>query len=57
MDQERAEQLVAQYTDTLLRIGYTWLGDLDARNTLMGHDLRLVAHIVKKCYPKRRLGE
>lgn len=29
MEQERAERLVAQYTDTLLRIGYTWLGDLD----------------------------
>jgi len=29
MEQERAEGLVARYTDTLLRIGYTWLGDLD----------------------------
>ncbi len=29
MEHERAERLVAQYTDTLLRIGYTWLGDLD----------------------------
>ncbi len=29
MEHERAEHLVAQYTDTLLRIGYTWLGDLD----------------------------
>lgn len=29
MERERAEELVARYTDTLLRIGYTWLGDLD----------------------------
>lgn len=29
MDSERAEHLVETYTDTLLRIGYTWLGDLD----------------------------
>lgn len=29
MEQERAEYLVEQYTDLLLRIGYTWLGDLD----------------------------
>ncbi len=29
MEQERAEELVARYTDMLLRIGYTWLGDLD----------------------------
>ncbi len=29
MEHERAERLVAQYTDTLLRIGYTWLGNLD----------------------------
>lgn len=32
-------------------------GDLEARNILVEHNLRLVAHIVKKCYPKRRLGE
>lgn len=32
-------------------------GDLDARNTLIEHNLRLVAHIVKKCYPERRLGK
>ena len=32
-------------------------GDLAARNTLVEHNLRLVAHIVKKCCPKRRLGE
>lgn len=29
MDNERAEYLVRQYSDTILRIGYTWLGDLD----------------------------
>lgn len=29
MEQERAEYLVERYTDLLLRIGYTWLGDLD----------------------------
>ncbi len=29
MEQERAERLVARYTNTLLRIGYTWLGNLD----------------------------
>lgn len=29
MEHERAEHLVAQYTDTLLRIGYTWLNNLD----------------------------
>lgn len=31
-------------------------GDLEARNILVEHNLRLVAHIVKKCYPKRRLA-
>ncbi len=29
MDGERAEYLVSRYADLLLRIGYTWLGDLD----------------------------
>ena len=30
-------------------------GDGDARNTLIEHNLRLVAHIVKKGYPSRKL--
>lgn len=30
-------------------------GDMDARNTLIEHNLRLVAHIVKKGYPSRKL--
>ena len=29
MDDERAEYLVRTYADAVLRIGYTWLGDLD----------------------------
>lgn len=29
MDNERAEYLVQRYSDTILRIGYTWLGNLD----------------------------
>lgn len=29
MDEERAEYLVERYSDVILRIGYTWLGDLD----------------------------
>lgn len=29
MDEERAEYLVERYADLLVRIGYTWLGDLD----------------------------
>lgn len=29
MDELWAEYLVRQYSDTILRIGYTWLGDLD----------------------------
>ena len=29
MDEKQAEYLVAQYADLLLRIGYTWLGDMD----------------------------
>lgn len=29
MDEERAEYLVERYADLLLRIGRTWLGDLD----------------------------
>lgn len=29
MDEERAEYLVRQYSDAIVRIGYTWLGDLD----------------------------
>ncbi len=29
MDEKRAEELVKNYADTILRIGYTWLGDLD----------------------------
>ena len=30
-------------------------GDLDARNVLIERNLRLVAHIMNKCYPKRRV--
>lgn len=29
MDEERAEYLVSRYADLLVRIGYTWLGDMD----------------------------
>jgi len=29
MDEERAEYLVGQYADLLVRIGRTWLGDMD----------------------------
>ena len=29
MDEKRAEHLVKHHADTILRIGYTWLGDLD----------------------------
>lgn len=29
-------------------------GDLEARNTLVEHNMRLVAHIIKKGYPSRR---
>lgn len=29
MDERRAEELVNNHADTILRIGYTWLGDLD----------------------------
>ena len=29
MEEERAEYLVERYGDLLVRIGYTWLGDLD----------------------------
>ena len=29
-------------------------GDLEARNELIEHNLRLVAHIIKKGYPSRR---
>lgn len=29
MDEEQAEYLVSRYADLLIRIGYTWLGDLD----------------------------
>ena len=29
MDEQRAEYLVNQYSDTILRLGYSWLGDLD----------------------------
>lgn len=29
LNEERAEYLVETYSDMLLRIGYTWLGDLD----------------------------
>ncbi len=32
-------------------------GDLEARNILIERNLRLVAHIMKKCYPKRRIGK
>lgn len=31
-------------------------GDQEARDALIVHNLRLVAHIVKKCYPKRKLA-
>ena len=30
-------------------------GDLEARNLLIEHNLRLVAHIIKKGYPSRKL--
>lgn len=30
-------------------------GDIEARNTLIEHNLRLVAHIIKKGYPSRKL--
>lgn len=30
-------------------------GDLEARNVLIEHNLRLVAHIMKKGYSKRRI--
>jgi len=29
LDEERAEYLVSHYTDMLLRVGYTWLNNLD----------------------------
>ena len=29
MEEERANTLVERHADTILRIGYTWLGDLD----------------------------
>ena len=29
-------------------------GDLEARNILIEHNMRLVAHIIKKGYPSRR---
>ena len=29
MDGTRAEELVERYADAILRIGYTWLGDMD----------------------------
>lgn len=29
MDEQRAEELVSRYADCIIRIGYTWLGDLD----------------------------
>lgn len=29
MDEKRAQYLVERYADAILRIGYTWLGDLD----------------------------
>ena len=33
-----------------------WMeGDLEARNKLIEHNLRLVAHIMKKGYPSRKL--
>ena len=31
-------------------------GDLEARNILVEHNLRLVAHIVKNVYCKRQIG-
>lgn len=30
-------------------------GDLEARNKLVEHNMRLVAHIIKKGYPSRKL--
>ena len=33
MDEERAEYLVERYADLLVRIGYTWLGDLEDRKS------------------------
>lgn len=32
-------------------------GDMDARNTLIEHNLRLVAHIVKKYYHAERMHQ
>ena len=29
MENQRAERLVEQYSDTILRLGYSWLGDMD----------------------------
>lgn len=29
MEEERAEYLVEQYSDMILRLGYSWLGDMD----------------------------
>ena len=31
------------------------MGDLEARNKLVEHNMRLVAHIIKKGYPSRKL--
>ena len=30
-------------------------GDVEARNLLVEHNLRLVAHIIKKAYPARKV--
>lgn len=34
---------------------WTEQGDIEARNTLIEHNMRLVAHIIKKGYPSRKL--
>lgn len=45
MDEERAEYLVEQYADLLLRIGYTWLRDLDdAKDICQDVLIRLLEH-------------
>lgn len=42
LNSERAERLVERYTDMLLRIGYTWLGDMDDANDGAGYDVGMV---------------
>lgn len=45
MEDERAEYLVGQYADTIIRIGYTWLGNLDdAKDICQIALLKLLKH-------------